>query len=124
MYTVIHASKEQANQILEKHLKNKERTLTVFERLRGVEKDIIAITKSSYVYDNEDDMGIVMLSLSSGVTCTYQLRNQTTPCYIEFTGFPNRSIRYDIDYPEGEMLDILKAEGIKAKENFWKGGEI
>ena len=47
------------------------------------------------------------------------------PIFAEFTGFGK--IRYDISYPAEHykpLYDRLKEIGIKAKENFWKGGEI
>lgn len=45
--------------------------------------------------------------------------------FIECSGFGD--IRYDISYPEElnyDMFLLLKKYGIKAKNKFWKSGEI
>lgn len=111
MYTPIHASKEQAEKLYEKHCK---------PCFLGMPKIIF----SSFSYDDEDDVGFVTLKTITGKRITYQLRNDE-PCFIEFTGFGN--IRYDIDCPNKvntNLYDLLKSHGKKAKNNFWKGGEI
>jgi uncharacterized GH25 family protein len=73
-----------------------------------------------YAYDSEDEIGFVSFELSNGVKVDYQFRNER-PCFV---GYHTESIVYDFSYPEGELYDILKGIGIKAAENFRKGGEI
>ncbi|MFW5847293.1 MAG: hypothetical protein ACOCVF_00040 [bacterium] len=110
MYTTIRTSKEQAEKLLSKHLKK----FMGFSRVKS----------KSFSYNNEDDIGFVTLHTITGKKICYQLRNDI-PMFVEFTGFGN--IRYDISYPENlnqEMFEILKKYGIKAKNDFWKGGEI
>ena len=110
MYTTINASEEQAEKLLNKHLKP----------IMGLN----AVISKSFSYDSEDDIGFVTLYTVTGKTVSYQLRNDI-PMFVSFTGFGN--IRYDIHYPRElniEMFNVLKKYVIKAKNNFWKGGEI
>ena len=110
MYTTINASKEQAVKLLCKHLKP----------FMGISR----IISTSFSYDAEDDIGFVTLHTITGKKISYQLREER-PMFLEFSGFGN--IRYDISYPENlnqEMFKILKRYGIKAKNDFWKGGKI
>lgn len=103
-YTTIPTSKEQAKKLFDKHCRK--------------------IISSSFSYDNEDGIGFVTLKTKTGKQITYQLRNDE-PMFIEFTGFGQ--IRYDINYPKElnvDLYEMLKNHGIKAKNNFWKGGEI
>lgn len=116
-YTVISANKEQQDELLKKHLKAKPLSFT--KKLFGFNNN--AIISRKFYYDEEDSIGFVTLYLATGKTCSYQMRGDY-PCFVEFTGFS--SIRYDIPYPEGEIFEILKKEGLDAKNNFWKGGEI
>lgn len=117
-YTVIEATKEQQDVLLKKHLKAQ--PLTFIKKLIGRKYPNATVSKK-FSYDSDDNIGFVTLLLSSGKTCSYQLRGNT-PCFVEFTGFD--SIRYDISYPKGEIFDILHYEGIQARNNFWKGGQI
>lgn len=110
MYTTIDASKEQAEELLNKHLKP---FLCIWK-----------IISKSFSYDNDDDIGFVTLNTITGKKINYQLRSDT-PMFVEFTGFGK--IRYNISYPEKlnkEMFDLLKKHGVDAKNNFWKGAEI
>lgn len=84
------------------------------------------IIESKYDYDDEDNIGFVTLYSKTGKKISYQMtRNQTEPCFVEVGYF--ESIRYDINYPDKihpEMYEFLKEEGIKARDNFWKGTQI
>lgn len=103
-YTVIPTSKEQAKELFDKHCTK--------------------IKSSSFSYDAEDRIGFVKLKTKTGKRIAYQLRGDE-PMFVEFTGFGQ--IRYDINYPKelnNDLYEILKTYGIKAKKNFWKGGEI
>ena len=111
-YTVIEASEEQKNALLDKHLKF---------RPRFFNKDTSPVVQRNYTYNEEVEIGFVSLILKSGKRCSYQFR-RGIPCFVEFTGFGD--IRYDVHYPSGEMYEILKREGDIADNNFWKCGEI
>ena len=103
-YTVIPTSKEQAKKLFDKHCAK--------------------IKSSSFSYDDEDDIGFVSLKTKTGKGILYQLRGDE-PMFVEFTGFGR--IRYDISYPKelnNDLYEMLKTYGIKAKNNFWEGGEI
>jgi hypothetical protein len=109
-YTVITASKEQAQALYEKHMK----PMVLIPR----------ITKVSYTYDSEDGIGFVTLNTITGKRIEYQLRGDE-PIFVGFTGFGD--IRYDVHYPwqiHEDMYKLLKEYGAKAKNTFWKGGEI
>lgn len=118
-YTVIYANEEQQQKLLEKHLKHKPR-VSYLKKLFG--KEGTSIVSRSFSYNDEDGIGFVSLQLATGKSCSYQLRGDE-PCFVEFTGFEG-NIRYDVNYPKGEIHSILKSEGILAKDHFWKGGEI
>jgi hypothetical protein len=120
MYTVISASKEQIDKFVEKHLRGKLKI-----NFLGLNKKLIpAIISRSFSYDNEDSVGFVELYTITGKKISYQLR-RGEPMFIEITGYGD--IRYDVSYPEQinkEFYKILKEEGKKTSEDFWKGGDI
>lgn len=110
-YTVITASKEQAQALYEKHMK-------------PMILELPKIIRASYTYDSEDRIGFVTLKTITGKRIQYQLRGGK-PMFVEFTGFGD--IRYDVHYPwkvNEDMYKLLKEYGAKANDNFWKGGEI
>jgi hypothetical protein len=116
-YTVIQASQEQQDALLNKHMRPP--VISFFNKLLGGKYE--TFIKSSFMYDSEDEIGFVTLTTWTGKKISYQMRGNT-PCFVEFTGFGN--IRYEIAYPSGDMLKILKDKGLEVKNNFWKGGEI
>lgn len=110
-YTVIIANGEQVEKLYEKHLKP----------WFGI---ISKVGTLSYWYDQEDDIGNVTIGTLTGKTVEFQLR-EDEPCFVHFTGFAD--IRYDIHYPKEThlpMYELLKSYGIRAKKDFWKGGDI
>ena len=115
-YNIIQASKEQQDALLNKHMK---KSFNFFTKLFNSKKEVFIYRRFSY--DVEDNIGFVSLTTWTDKKISYQLRGDN-PCFVEFTGFGN--IRYEIDYPSGEIFEILKEEGIKIRENFWKGGNI
>jgi hypothetical protein len=109
-YNPINASKEQTDKIFKKHLKP----------FMGIGK----ILNKTFSWDDEDDIGFVELTTTTGKTISYQLRGDK-PMFVEVTGFG--SIRYDIHYPDEinmEMYNLLKRYGLEVKKAFWKGAQI
>ena len=122
-YTVIHANKEQAQALYDKHMKPIFKPKGFFGMVAS--KVIPTITSSSFSYDSEDDIGFVTLHTITSKRIEYQLRGNE-PMFVEFTGFDS-NVRYDVSYPHQlneDMYKMLKEEGIKAKTKFWKGGQI
>lgn len=111
-YTTVEASKEQADALYKKNL-------TPLYWVIGM------VIKSTYIpYDGGIIDGLVTLYTLTGKKVVYQLRSGE-PTYVEFTGFG--AVKYQIPYPQTlhyEMYFFLKRYGKKAKDNFWKGGEI
>lgn len=121
-YTVIPTSKEQAQELYDKHMKPETGLAGLFFNKKTVTTSKIRSFKFSY--DSEDDIGFVILFTTTGKKIEYQLRG-TEPMFVGFSGFGN--IRYDVNYPHQihqEMYDMLKLYGNQAKDNFWKGGQI
>lgn len=127
-YTVINSSYEQVDKLYRKHLS---------PFINRFFKHIVPrIVRSKYSYDHEDNIGFVTLYTVTGKTIEYQLRSmrksykdpwiEDTPCFVGCSGFGN--IRYDIgndlESVHPELFKLLKDEGIKAKNRFWKGGDI
>jgi hypothetical protein len=126
-YTVIQANKEQAAALFEKHLKTvtEERTNWIFMLIPVTTfVTVFKIKRSSFSYDDEDNIGFVKLETTTKKTVEYQLRDGE-PCYVQFTGFGK--IRYDISSPKRlnkDLYEFLKEQGKLVSENFWAGGEI
>jgi len=116
-YTVINANEKQQKFLLEKHLKFKKKSRFNFFNFKSD-----SIISKSYSYNSEDDIGFISLNLATGKICSYQLRGGI-PCFVEFKGFDS-NIRYDIYYPEGEIFEILKKEGVELENKFWNGINI
>lgn len=110
-YTVIKASKDQIDKLINKHLS----PYTIFK--------ISPVTSYKYSYDTEDGIGYVTLNLIRGKKAYYQLRGDE-PLFVEFTGFG--VVRYDVHYPHQypKLYNILKKHGLIAKNKFWKGADI
>jgi hypothetical protein len=92
-----------------------EQTEAITKRIKQLKPDNLR-----YAYDDEDEIGFVSFELSNGVRVEYQVRDGE-PCFVSYH---TETIVYELSYPEGELYDILKSIGIKAAENFRKGGGI
>lgn len=104
-YTVIQASKEQAEKLYRKHMR-------------------WGLFGGHFSYDDEDNIGFCSFYTITGKKITCQLRGEC-PCFVEFTGFGD--IRYDIAYPDqlnDDMSNMLKDKCNKLKKAFWKGAQI
>jgi hypothetical protein len=104
MLTRIQSSQEQVDAIYRKHL-----VLRVFEL--------------KYSYDDEDDIGFVSCYSLLGALIEFQFRGQKKPMFFSIRPGGN-TISYDVSYPEGKLLDRLTELGNKARDHFWKGGQI
>ncbi|MFA5153771.1 MAG: hypothetical protein WC554_14515 [Clostridia bacterium] len=105
MLTRIPASQEQIDAIYRKHIK-----LPVFF--------------ANYSYDNEDNIGFVSCYSLLGAFIEFQvIRNQTTPMFFSIRPGGN-NISYDVSYPKGKLLERLTEISNKARDHFWKGGQI
>lgn len=104
MLTRICANTEQIDAIYRKHL-----AFRVFDL--------------KYSYDDEDDIGFVSCYSILGAFIQFQFRKQKNPMFFSIRPGGN-SISYDVSYPDGKLLDRLLELGFKAKDHFWKGGQI
>lgn len=108
MLTRIPSSQEQIDAIYHKHLK-----LPVFNL--------------KYSYDDEDDIGFVSCYSLLGAYIEFQFSGQKKPMFFSLRpgGFSNVStISYDVSYPDEKLLERLTELGNKARDHFWKGGQI
>lgn len=111
MYTPIVANTEQIDKLISKHLK---------PGILGIPR----VIKKRYSWDSEDGIGFVTLHTRTGKKVEYQMRNNE-PMFASFTGFGD--IRYDVHYPSEsheELHTHLKAFGMSASDEFWKGAQI
>jgi hypothetical protein len=131
MQVPVQATAAHIQQMVDLHLKPEEREITVYPlnvfkwikfgevKTKKVYKE--RVTSTGYSYDEEDNLSFITLNTSTGKKFEFQMtKGSGKPCFLEMTS-KDTQLRFDVYYPEGELLKILTHWGNKVEKEFWDG---
>ena len=130
MQIPVQATAAHIQQMVDLHLKPEEREVTIYPYLfkwikfrEGKTKKVYKerVTSTGYSYDDEDNISFITLNTSTGRKFEFQMpKGSGKPRFLHMTS-KHTQIRFDVYYPEGELLEILTYWGNKVEKEFWDG---
>ena len=130
MQIPVQATAAHIQQMVDFHLKPEEKEIAIFPKVfrwikfgevktKKVYKE--RVTSTGYSYDDEDNLSFITLNTSTGKKFQFQMpKGSGKPCFLQMVSRDTR-IRFDVYYPEGELLEILTYWGNKVEKEFWDG---
>ena len=131
MQVPVQATAAHIQQMVDFHLKPEEREVTVypfsifkwikFGEVKTKKVYVERVTSTGYSYNDEDNLSFITLNTSTDKSFEFQMpKGSGKPCFLHVTS-KHTKIRFDVYYPEGELLEILTYWGNKVEKEFWDG---